>query len=182
MVVEVLTENDEKLWDDFVAKTDEATFFHGIAWKNLVGKVFGNRFEPIYLMAKENGLCEGILPLFLRRHWFFGRKLLSLPFATYGGVCAVSETAETVLMDRAVALAEELDVDYLELRHVDAKRGNLVTNTDYFTLVLDLTPGPETLWTGFRKGIKLGVKAARKSGVQVDLTSKDVDGFYAIYS
>ena len=47
--------------------------------------------KPLYLIAKENGVIKGVLPLFLMRSVIFGKKLVSVPFAPYGGVCAGNE-------------------------------------------------------------------------------------------
>lgn len=55
--------------------------------------------KPLYLIAKENGVIKGVLPLFLMRSVIFGKKLVSVPFAPYGGVCADSETVEKALID-----------------------------------------------------------------------------------
>ena len=55
--------------------------------------------KPLYLIAKENGVIKGVLPLFLMRSVIFGKKLVSDPFAPYGGVCADSETVEKALID-----------------------------------------------------------------------------------
>ena len=37
--------------------------------------------------------------MFLMRSVIFGKKLVSVPFAPYGGVCADSETVEKALID-----------------------------------------------------------------------------------
>jgi hypothetical protein len=63
------------------------------------------KHKPIYLMAKEEGAIKGVLPLFLMRSMIFGKKLVSVPFTPYGGVCADNETAEN-------ALVEEGEKDY----------------------------------------------------------------------
>ena len=57
------------------------------------------KHKPIYLVAKENGELKGVLPMFLMRSVIFGKKLVSVPFAPYGGVCADSETVEKALID-----------------------------------------------------------------------------------
>ncbi|MEA2075232.1 MAG: hypothetical protein U9O85_05815 [Euryarchaeota archaeon] len=42
-------------------------------------------------LAKENGEIKGVLPLFLMKSMLFGKKLVSVPFAPYGGVCLKSK-------------------------------------------------------------------------------------------
>ena len=63
----------------------------------MVEKTYNHK--PLYLIAKENGVIKGVLPLFLMRSVIFGKKLVSVPFAPYGGVCADSETVEKALID-----------------------------------------------------------------------------------
>ncbi|RLI52897.1 MAG: peptidoglycan bridge formation protein FemAB, partial [Candidatus Thorarchaeota archaeon] len=45
------------------------------------------KHKPVYLVAKEGGEIRGILPMFLMRSVIFGKKLVSVPSAPYGGVC-----------------------------------------------------------------------------------------------
>ncbi|HIC90929.1 MAG TPA: peptidoglycan bridge formation protein FemAB, partial [Syntrophaceae bacterium] len=84
-----LEKNEEKEWDDYVCKSNSSTFYHMIGWKKVVEKTYGHK--PIYLIAKEDGVIKGILPLFLMKSMLFGTKLVSVPFAPYCGVCADSE-------------------------------------------------------------------------------------------
>jgi len=43
---------------------------------------------------KKESEIKGVLPLFLMRSVIFGKKLLSVPFAPYGGVCADNENVK----------------------------------------------------------------------------------------
>lgn len=182
MIVEELTEKDEKSWDDFVNKTEGATFYHLTGWERLIYDVYGNRFEPIYLIAKNERGVAGILPLFFTRKKILGNKLISVPFGISGGICTHSDIAESILLNKAVELCLDFNADYLELRNIQKIKGNLITNQAYFTLILKLAPNPEMLWRNFRKGIKLGIKTAEKSQVKVDLIANDLKQFYVLYA
>ena len=76
----------------------------------------GGLRQTIYLLLANDGE-QGALPLAFVRSRVFGRFLVSLPYINTGGVRAASGTAARLLLDRAIVLADELDVDYLELRH-----------------------------------------------------------------
>ena len=182
MTVKELAKMDESLWDSFVQKKTDATFYHQIAWRRLIENVYGDKFKPIYLVAKDDGQINGILPLFLSNHWLFGKKLISSPFAIFGGCCADSESIEDKLITKAIELCDNLDADYLELRTINPKRNDLLSNSNYNTLILELTDDPQRLWKNFRKGIKQSVKTAEKNNVKVDLDFQNIDEFYAIYS
>ena len=75
----------------------------------MVEKTYNHK--PLYLIAKENGEIEGVLPLFLMKSIIFEKKLVSVPFAPYGGVCADSETVKNALIEKAKRIISELDMD-----------------------------------------------------------------------
>ena len=85
MEITELQREDEKAWDSYIYKSRISTFYHQIGWRNVVEKTYEHK--PIYLIAKEEGEIKGILPLFLMKSMFFGNKLVSVPFAPYGGIC-----------------------------------------------------------------------------------------------
>jgi len=60
-------------------------------WRNVVEKTY--KHKPIYLIAKEEE--------FLMKSMIFGKKLVSVPFAPYGGVCANDKTIEKALVKEA---------------------------------------------------------------------------------
>ena len=93
-----LEREEEKAWDEYVWNSYSSTFYHQIGWRNVVEKTY--KHKPIYLIAKENGELRGVLPLFLIKSIFFGKKLVSVPFAPYGGICADNEAIEKRLLKK----------------------------------------------------------------------------------
>ena len=69
------------------------------------------------LEAVKDQQPVGWLPLVLVRSRLFGRFLVSLSYLNSAGVATDDPTTGLALLDRAVQLADELDVRYLELRH-----------------------------------------------------------------
>jgi len=65
---ELRNREDEKAWDSYVLKSSTTTFYHQIGWKNVVEKTY--KHKPIYLIAKEEGEINGVLPLFLMKSMF----------------------------------------------------------------------------------------------------------------
>ncbi|KAF5438016.1 hypothetical protein C5S35_01115 [Candidatus Methanophagaceae archaeon] len=105
-----LEREDEAAWDAYVHNSQASTFYHQIGWRNVVEKTY--KHKPIYMIAKEDSEIKGVLPLFLMRSWFFGKKLVSVPFAPYGGVCADNETAERALVGEAKRVTKEQGANY----------------------------------------------------------------------
>ena len=63
MRIEFLSRADEAGWDAFVSAHAHGTFFHRLAYRDVVRDRRGH--EPLYLVAKDDGAIGGALPLFL---------------------------------------------------------------------------------------------------------------------
>src|SRR6185437_7562541 len=106
-------------WDEFVARSPAATFFHRAGWKRVIEKSLGHR--AYYVYAERGGSIKGILPLVHIKSPLFGNSLSSLPFCVYGGPVA-ADAAVIVALDRSArSLAECLDVSHLEYRHIEPR-------------------------------------------------------------
>jgi len=147
-----LKREDEKAWDEYILMHPDSTFYHQIGWKDVVEKSY--RHKPYYIIAKENGIIKGVLPSFLMDSRIFGRKLVSLPFAPYGGACADDENTKIMLIKEAKTLTNKLKLDYLEFRNYKEQEIDLITNNSYFTLILKLDSNPMLLWNNFRKSMR----------------------------
>jgi len=115
ITVHSLSEADEAAWDRFVDHCADASFYHYAGWRHAIEKTFGHRCP--YLFAREDGEIKAILPLTHISSLLFGRALISNGFCVYGGLASDSQEASQALLEAAEALARELKVDFLELRH-----------------------------------------------------------------
>lgn len=105
---------DDGRWDEFISAQHAGTFFHLWGWRDVITRSFGH--EPFYLCAEQAGEIHGVLPLFLVKSMLFGRSLVALPLAVYGGVVAKCDEARDLLLGKANELAKEHQVRYLEIR------------------------------------------------------------------
>jgi hypothetical protein len=113
--VRALTEQDAPEWNRFVAGHEDAVFYHTLAWRDFVQRVFGH--QPHYLLCERDGRVIGILPMFLVRMPLLGSKLISLPYDIGAGGPLVTEpSAEIQLAEQAMQLARELRAGYLQFR------------------------------------------------------------------
>jgi FemAB-related protein (PEP-CTERM system-associated) len=171
--------DDAARWDAFVGAAEGATFFHRAAWHDIIADELGHRAH--YLFAERDGAISGILPLVEIRSRLFGHALISTPFCVYGGVVATDADSEARLTESAAALADELRVDYLELRNREPRA------TDWPV---------KDLYVGFRKpisedhdanlkAIPRKQRAMVRKGIAAGLEARagnDVDAFYRVYA
>lgn len=151
---------DVDIWENYVQSKASGTVFHRLAWSRAIEAAYGHR--ALHLMAWAGNRLVGILPLFLVKSLFVGRVLVSVPYATYGGILANSDEDTKALLIAAQDLCKELDVNYLELRHREANSLDLPEIGRYDTFrkqlpddVKSVLPSlPRKTRAAARKGLK----------------------------
>jgi FemAB-related protein (PEP-CTERM system-associated) len=174
-----LDSGDGQRWDAFVNAAPQATFFHRVAWRNILEQALGHRCH--YLYAERDGVITGILPLAEIRSRLFGHALISTPFCVYGGVVAGDPDSAAQLTRAATALADELRVDYLELRDRDPHHISWPVKDLYVSFRKAIDPDhdknlkaiPRKQRAMVRKGIGLGLQAQHGGSI---------DDFYRVYA
>jgi FemAB-related protein (PEP-CTERM system-associated) len=145
----------------------------------------GMRHTPYALEATVAGRTCGFLPLAYVSSLLFGRFLVSLPYLNSNGVLADDEATARQLVDEAVALADQLCVRHLELRHekelshpaLQGKQNNKV----HMRLPLPDFPGP--LWEALPAKVRNQVRKGEKSGLCVVWGGLELlPEFYAVFS
>lgn len=167
-------------WDEFVRASGEGTPFHLTAWKRAVEDAFGHR--PHYLMARRAGAIEAVLPLFEVPGFFGGRRLISVPYGVYGGICAATRNARLALLEAAEALARRLQVDYLELRNVHDQGLALPTKDLYVTFFREIAPTDEENLEAIPRKQRRMVRQGFKHGLRAEIGQNHLDGCYDIYA
>jgi FemAB-related protein (PEP-CTERM system-associated) len=170
--VRAMQDVDMNRWDEFVRSNACGTFFHLSAWKSLIEAELGHKAH--YLLCEANGLIEGVLPIVHIKSRLFGNSLISIPFLVYGGAVTSSAVALDELLAAAKSLADELGVDYLELRNREPLPGDWHTKSTYVTFRKKLDPDPEENLKAIprkqramiRKGINAGLIAEEDQDVK----------------
>src|SRR5262249_10245880 len=140
---------------------------------------------PCHLVAKtEAGGLVGLLPLFLVRSRIFGRLLVSTPQAAYGGILAASESVSQALFNSAAEMANELNVQFLELRSF----GNTLLDQSvlqkdlYVTFRQELYPDPETNMLAIPRKTRAEVREGIRNDLEFRVDAIGPAEFFAVYS
>lgn len=171
--------SDIPRWESFVADCPEATFFHRSGWKIVLEKAFGHRSH--FLIAEQDGQIEGVLPLAEVKSLLFGHSLSSLPFCVYGGIAASNEEARQSLRAAASKLAEELQVDALELRNSQASGSGWLTKELYYTFRKSIDLDNEVNLKAIPNRQRAMVRKGIEAGLVGDPTT-DTRRLYRVYS
>ena len=166
-------------WDAFVMACPEATFFHRAGWQNVLSGVL--KHPCYFLYAHHAGEVLGVLPLAHVQSWLFGRSLVSLPFAVYGGVAASQPDVAQALEREAQALAQQLGVAHLELRHRQARHPDWPQQGLYVTFQKDLAPDESTNLLAIPRKQRAMIRKGMGHGL-VSVLDPQPHRFFALYA
>ena len=184
-IVQEIRQSDVRRWTDFVATHPEANLYHTLVWRDVVREVFGH--QPIYLFCERGGEVSGVLPMFLIKFPLVGSKLISMPYDIGSGCAlAVDEGSERALTERAVALAKEFHVNYLELRCADRRHvvESLGLHRSEPVLISEMQlDGEAQVWSRMEKDHRKAIRKAENRGVEVREAEslEDFCEFYRVY-
>lgn len=175
--------SDNSKWENYVRSHEEAHIYHQLKWKKIIESTFGH--PSVYLIAQENDIVKGLLPLFLVKSRLFGKVLVSLPFVDRGGLLADDEPTAEALVEKTIAMAQSEQVDFLELRSPkEITHPSLFTSSHKVNFILPCDMAAEVLWKKhLKKNVKNKVRIAKKKQVIVDIghDQKYIEDFYQVY-
>lgn len=155
--------------------------------------------DPRWLLALRDGLGHAAylleawrgdelvawLPLSFVRSWLFGRFLVSLPYINSAGVRGADGEAAALLVSRAVELARQLNVRYLELRHEREVESAELTHASRAKVHMRLALPAErdALWKSFDPKVRNQVRKGEKQNFTVSWGGTEiVPDFYEVFS
>jgi FemAB-related protein (PEP-CTERM system-associated) len=164
LVVRNFVESDHEAWDTFVSNHPYGTPFHLIAWKESIETTFG--YHSHYLLVTAGDRVAGVLPLFLVKNLLTGKRLISSPFAVYGGILADSDEARIALLHHAKALGEQLKVKDIELRNAwEGQSSGLPRITRYVTFSQEIGPDEIAVLNAIPRKTRAAVRKSLKEGL-----------------
>jgi FemAB-related protein (PEP-CTERM system-associated) len=168
---------------DFLARRGVVPLSYDPGWLGVLDDAMSHR--PYGLVATEGGRIRGFLALSFVKSQLWGRFLVSLPYLNYGGPIADDERSTVALIDEAVALADRLDVRYLELRQEAATNhpelDHVVTSKVQMRLALPPTVGK--LWDSFDPKVRNQIRKGQKAGLSVAWGGEELLGdFHHVFS
>jgi len=177
--IHTCVEEDRQRWDEYVNANSECTSYHRWAWKDVFERVFG--WPAIYLLAEENGVVRGVLPL-IRQKCCLRSYLSSMPHLKGGGIVADDASIERHLFRAASDAANRVDATYLELRHLSPRDLPTVMRGDKVSAVLPIAPDSEERLRRLDKKARNLVRKSLTFGMTAEFGRAELlSSFYRIY-
>jgi FemAB-related protein (PEP-CTERM system-associated) len=185
--IKVLGLSDFELWDGYVKKHPQGSFFHLSGWQRVIEKSFQHSCYFLYsrsLSGDDEGQINGVLPLVEVKSKLFGHALISTPFCVYGGAIANSSTIVRQLEQEACQLADKLSVDYLELRYQEKQESSLLLKQAHSTFGCELADNSEAVLANIKKKQRAVIRHSLKNDLDFTLAGgkSNLNSFYHLLS
>ena len=178
--IQKLTLNLEPEWNEYASK-NAASIYHDSRWIYLIKKVFGH--DCHHIIALDDGIVVGILPLVQLKSFLFGNFMVSMPYFNYGGIVADNDKAMLLLLKSAHALSNKLACSHIEMRFDQAQNIDLQVKTEKVTMLLELPDDPDQLWQAIGSKRRSQVKRPIREGVEFLTGGVELlDAFYNVFS
>ncbi len=172
---------DSRQWDAYVAGNSSASNYHRWLWGEVIEATY--RHRRYYLTARVEGAVVGVLPLVFVNSHLFGKFLTSLPFFSYGGVLAETDSARNELLVRAADLARELGAKHIEIRQGGELSTEWADRTPKVTMEVLLPNTPDALWAKLTSGLRNKIRNAHKNELRVEWAGREaVPVLYKVFS
>jgi len=171
---------DGRGWADYAAAHPDATFFHQPGWLEVVTRTFG--YRPASLVAWRGERVTGFLPLAVVPTLPWGRSLVSMPLAAYGGAIADDESSTQALLGRAGEDADAVGARFVELRNERSVPG-LPTKDLYVTFRRGILATREENLAAVPRNQRRSIRIGIKNGLHAEIGGKNLlNEFYQVYS
>ena len=186
-------DDDKDLWNEWVTSNPWASFYHLWEWGEVLCKTY--QYQRYYFAVKRGQEILGVLPLIYIRSKIFANKLVSLPFAEYGGPLLTDsldsseiESTLAIFSKTLSTLARLFRVDYVELRQPKFSLSLMVPTSvftplrRYLTFRVSLTKSESELWGNLDKKCRNATRKAIRSGVKTREVDVDhISQYYHLY-
>ncbi len=159
--------------------------FSGLdSWMNVVHGIYDYKVYQLVVFEDIEPLAA--LSLVEVKHPVFGHYLVTAPFGSYGGFAFQSHAARDLLLQEASQLAEELNVEYVNIRFDEGASQppeKWVQLPSYYTYLVALPSTPDEILKTFSPDHRNHVRKSMKKGFSVRFGHLDLlDDIYEALS
>jgi len=171
-----------KNWDEILAATPGASFFHSAAWAKVLSEAY--HYKPVYFADIKDNRLDALCAVMDVRSALTGFRGVSLPFTDYCEPIASDTDQFKEIFNAAIAFGQKKRWRYLELRGVSRFFNNEKPSESFYGHLLDLTPGPDAIFKNLRDSTRRNIKKAQKEEITVTIstTPDGLRGFYRLNS
>jgi CelD/BcsL family acetyltransferase involved in cellulose biosynthesis len=170
---------EDPRWQEMVEHHPEASAFHTATWCKLLADCYGVSPFLVAVQDEEQRILAG-LPMVEISSPLTGRRWKSLPFTDYVPVLSTTDEAARTLLDHLIRWRQQGVAPDIKLRGPIVDSPFAHGDHDHVHHLVDLSRGPDDLWSSFDKSVRKAVRVAERAEVRVEFDTS-LDGMLRLY-
>ena len=145
------------------------------AWLKFIHQMY--KFPVYRIAAQTKNEIDGWLALVCVRHPIFGDYLTTSPFGSYGGLAYSSIASRDALLEKARALANDLSVEYVNIRFDAGEQTppvGWIQHPLYATYRAELAPDPNQLMSAYSSDHRNHIRKSLRKGFTIKFGHLDL--------
>lgn len=193
-MIEIITNPEKQLWDQYAAENVTAQYSHLIDWGESLATTYTLPIFRLAAITKWTNLISGTLSLVLFAPPDKPKRLISIPYTDSAGILADDWESGRSLLLAALELAEELGADHLELRQDRAFQAFFLQQQTIHSWCYTphnfktglrrlLLASTKALWSDLSAKVRNQIRKARRCGCIAKAGGVELlDDFYEVFS
>jgi hypothetical protein len=167
-------------WDDILAATPGATFFHTAAWAKVLAESYD--YKPVYLADNKNNELAALCAMMDVRSRLTGCRGVSLPFTDYCEPIASDPQQFQEMLNEAIMFGKKQSWKYLEFRGGERFFQNVEPSAWFYGHTLDLAADHQAILKRMRDSTRRNIKKAEKENITIAISNSlaALDDFYRL--
>jgi lipid II:glycine glycyltransferase (peptidoglycan interpeptide bridge formation enzyme) len=185
--IKTINNVSKQFWDDVIARSDHATFFHTYTWAKIITRTF-----PQYSISTKGFILEDgtriVLPLLSARMGAKGfcRSYESMVPGVYGGIVSDGrqpEPEDSSLIFKKLTNINTVYVDIFGNPFSDCGVPSFYVKRPIFTQILRLEQDSEIIWSNYKYSVRKQIRKAERNKVQVHVAGNlnEYEKYFEIY-
>jgi len=171
--------DDWAQWDDYISGHPNGTLYHLGPWKRVIEKTFN--IEADYYVAQVDEKVCGVLPLFRIETFFNAVRIVSIPYAVYGGILADNPEIETALLEYAIDFTQKNNSNHIEFRCLHDANYSLPKQNLYVTYIKEIADTEEKILLNVPRKSRASIRSGLNKYGLLSEINKDYNSLYRLY-
>ncbi len=167
----IITPDDSEAWRKVIEAVDSRSRFLCDTWIRLL--VASYDFAPRMAILERGEQIVAALPFVEVKSLFTGKRGISLPFIDFCDAYCPQSSDYTLLYNTFVEHGRRNGWRYLETRGNFEQTPATEASLEFYTHVVDLRTGTETVFNRLASSAQRAIRRARKEGVQIDFSHEE---------
>lgn len=165
----ILNPLEIKEWDSLLIPHKRADIFHTSSWAKVLIESY--QYQPLYFGSLAGKKLTNLLAVMSIESRLTGKRGVSLPFSDYCRPLYLNQADFQDFLNNLLDYGRKAGWRYLEIRGSEAESPGLRPSCSFFTHDLDLTNGPETIFSRFSEATRRNIRKSDVNKIRVEHTT-----------